>query len=84
MCFNRCCFCIPLKEGVLILGALEVLSWLTLAYRGDLLKFIFVAPVVVFFFKMGMNDTKWNRRLFFWAFTVSRMVILAQFTWNLS
>ena len=76
---KKCCLCFPVKVGIMVLGALDVLSLLNSAAKGDAFGLLLqVAPVLTFVLMM-IKDNKRNRMFFFIAFAFYRAILLCLF-----
>ena len=77
MKLSKCCCCVPVALGVKILGALDILSFVSAALvRFDIITMILLLAPVITFILMLIEDCKRNRMLFFAAFTFYRIVLL--------
>ena len=79
---NKCCVCVPLDLAVKILGALDLLMWLSAASNGDIFKFTLLLASCLTFTKLMLADSYLNRLNFFFAFAAYRVVLLALFGYN--
>ena len=73
---GKCCCCIPVATGILILGALDVLAWLTAVYRIDMFSFFVLLLPTLTFIMMIVNDCRQNRKYYFAAFLTYRIIFL--------
>ena len=73
---NKCCCCIPVKTGVLILGALDFLMLLKNMLKVDMNSFAIQLYPTTTFISMLIRDNRQNRKFYFTSFLLCRLIIL--------
>ena len=79
---RRCCFCISVETGVLILGTLVCFSLLGEMDHFNPIRLIITLACMAYFFIMVFKDSVMNREFFFYCYVVHLISQLVFGVWQ--
>ena len=76
---EKCCACLPVKLGIRLMGAVDIIFWVMAAHSGDIIRFALFMLSSSCFALLCQKDSQDRRRNFFFVYTACRIIMLLIF-----